>query len=363
MNGIRSAMVMADTSEVYSIAGVNNQLASTVDTLSALWCYNVYDEAPARQRTRMIEGSTTWDDWIPNLFTQDTLSNGDPTLTEIEPAGIYSWQKHLAENNTYRDVPLTINFSLLHTINPGEYTGFSGISGGTMHQQANSVRALCGALFQGPPSGGITPAPVDNSPGFICFDYYPFRYVDMDSVGTTLCDDGWLFLVDHCEEGMDSTVFAARESGTPVFFYPQAFGASGGPQLLDSQGNLDYHSYNYRTPAPQEFRMLCHLALLHQAKGLFPYSLASYISDPGDPADSDNFICNSLLDLHGIPFDAPYEEWVYTGRWPDTGGWEDGYEYADPGELPPSARDSTLSTRYRQHRFQCRMTRRTPRGF
>jgi hypothetical protein len=41
------------------------------------------------------------------------------------------------------------------------------------------------------------------------------------------------------------------------------------------------------------------------------------------------------MDLHSIPFDAPYEDWVYTGRWPDTGDWEDKYEYADPRELPP----------------------------
>lgn len=336
MNGIRSALVMADTTEEYSVAGVNNQLATTLNqpAYSALWFYNVYDEAPARQRARMIEDSTTWDDWIPNLYTQDTLSNGEPTLTEIEPAGIYSWQKHLAENNGIRDVPLTINFSLLHTIQEEEYTGLTGdLNYGTMHQQANSVRALCEALYQGPPGTGD---PVGNSPEFICFDYYPFRYVDPDSSDSvTICDDDWLFLVDHCEEGMDSTVFAARESGTPVFFYPQAFGASGGLLLRDSGGDLDYHSYTYRTPAPQEFRMLCHLALLHQAKGLFPYSLASYVENPGAPGDTNNFISSALLDLHGIPFDAPYEDWVYTGRWPDTGDWEGWYEYADPGELPP----------------------------
>lgn len=31
-------------------------------------------------------------------------------------------------------------------------------------------------------------------------------------------------------------------------------------------------SYIHRKPAPQEFRMLCNIALLHQAKGIFPYN-------------------------------------------------------------------------------------------
>jgi hypothetical protein len=325
---------MADTSNVRSVAHANNRLANAVRLLHALWFYNVYDEAPSRQRSAMVNDTSSWNDWIPNLYTQD-MNGGEPTLTEIEPAGIYSWQKWFAENHVTTPIPFTINFSLLHTISPGEYTGFNGINGGTMHQQANSVRALCEALYQGPVVGGIARPPVDNSPEFICFDYYPFRYVDIDSLGATLCDEDWLFLVDHYEEGMDSTVFAARESSTPVFFYPQAFGASGGLLLRDSGGDLEYHSYTYRTPAPQEFRMLCNLALLHQAKGLFPYSLASYVESPGAPGDSNNFISSALLDLHGIPFDAPYEDWVYTGRWPDTGDWEGWYEYANPGELPP----------------------------
>ncbi|MBD3277346.1 MAG: hypothetical protein GF388_03515, partial [Candidatus Aegiribacteria sp.] len=39
---------------------------------------------------------------------------------------------------------------------------------------------------------------------------------------------------------------------------------------------------------------------------------------------------SSLLDRHDIPFDAPYEEWVYTGRWPDST-----FEYIRPDSLPP----------------------------
>jgi len=100
--------------------------------------------------------------------------------------------------------------------------------------------------------------------------------------------------------------------------------------MYDSSGTLDYDSYRHRKPAPQEFRMLCNLALLHQAKGIFPYNLSSYISRPDSLALPGNHIMSSLLDLHNIPFDAPYEEWVYTGRWPNAD-----YEYIRPDSLPP----------------------------
>jgi hypothetical protein len=326
--------------EDYSITTtVVSQLSEYTFEYPALWFYNVYDESPARQWQHMKDTDSEWDDWSPNLYTQawDPVPDPDvPALSEIEPAGIFSWQKHLAETNGTNPIPLTINFSLFHTIYSWEYTGFGGCNYSTMARQAISVRAFCEAMYQGPPAGGTTPMPVDNSPEFVCFDYYPFRYVDiLYADSTTICDADWLFLIDHFEEGIDSTVIPAHEYGVPVFFYPQAFGSVGGPLIRDSVGNLDYGSYHGRTPTPQELLMLCNLGLLHQVKAIFPYSLASYLSSTTNPDSSTNFISSSLLDLHSIPFDAPYEDWVYTGRWPDTGDWEDKYEYTDPRELPP----------------------------
>lgn len=318
---------------------VINQLSNYTVDYPALWFYDVYDEVPARQRHHMLNTSPIWDDWIPNMYTQAWDDEPDPpvlALSEVEPAGIFSWQKYLAENNTVNSIPSTICFSLLHTILLGEYTGFGGCNYGTMARQAISVRALCEAMYQGPPTGFIIPPPVDNSPEFICFNYYPFRYVDMNNAATTtICDDDWLFLIDHFEEGIDSTVIPAAEYDIPVFFYPQSFGIAGGPRIRDNVGNLDYHSYQYRTPSARELLMLCNLGLLHQVKAIFPYSLVSFVEITNDPDDDNNFISSSLLDMHYIPFDAPYEDWVYTGRWPDQGEWEGKYEYADPRELPP----------------------------
>jgi hypothetical protein len=42
-----------------------------------------------------------------------------------------------------------------------------------------------------------------------------------------MCDDDWLFLIDHFEEGIDSTVIPAHEYDVPVFFFPQTFGKAG----------------------------------------------------------------------------------------------------------------------------------------
>jgi len=154
---------------------------------------------------------------------------------------------------------------------------------------------------------------------------------------TTMCDTNWVFLVEHCEEGMDSTIMNAVVDGepVPVYFYAQAFGATAGPKLHGQSADtaIDYNSYLYRTPTPREFRMLCNLALLHQAKGIFPYNLCSYVSRPALMDSAYNWMANFLLDRHLIPFDAPYEEWVYTGRWPEHDTYD--YSYVRPDAIPP----------------------------
>ena len=189
------------------------------------------------------------------------------------------------------------------------------------------MSAVCGTMYQAPRTGSGIPTPESNSPEFISYDDYPFRYVDMDFAGsTTICDDDWLFLIDHYEEAMDTTVMTAKEYGIPVHLYLQTFGAAGGSRLLESD-TLHYPHFLWRTPTPAEVRMYAGLALLHQVKGIHPYSLASYLEQ-----DNEGFISSSLLDINSIPFDAPYEDWVYTGRIPRG---HEGMDYADPRYLPP----------------------------
>ncbi|MCK5116898.1 MAG: hypothetical protein KAR44_09885, partial [Candidatus Aegiribacteria sp.] len=305
-------------------------LAYTTIGHDFLWFYEVYDEAPAQQWRHAVEDALPWNDYIPNVYTQDTLDCGDLSLEEVETSGIFSIQKHYAENNEVNEVTFTLNFGLLHTIDQNDYTGLEGdIAYGTMTDQARSVRAMMEAKYQPPPENGEIPDTLGNAPDFIMFDYYSFRQINPQAATAEMCDDDWLFLIDHFEEGIDSTVIPAHEFDVPVFFFPQTFGVAGGSVLYDTSGTLAYHSYMHRKPAPQEFRMLCNLALFHQAKGIFPYNLTSYLSPYGGGEPSYR-IMSSLLDLHNIPFDAPYEEWVYTGRWSD----ED-FEYVRPDSLPP----------------------------
>ena len=329
---VMSAEDMADTTVSNSIASQINLLRKTIQSYPALWFYNVYDEAGGWQRRRMLAPELSWGRFIPNMFTQDldSLTN-IPTLTEVDPSGIFSWTKWLAEN-TVHPVPLTCNLVLIHTIGSGEYSTWGGNSDcdfchGTLEQHSDMVSAVCGTMYQAPRTGSGIPTPVSNSPEFISYDDYPFRYVDMDFSGsTTICDDDWLFLIDHYEEAMDTTVMTAKECGIPVHLYLQTFGAAGGSRLLESD-TLHYPHFLWRTPTPAEVRMYTGLALLHQVKGIHPYSLASYLEQ-----DNEGFISSSLLDINSIPFDAPYEDWVYTGRIPR--GFE-GMEYADPRYLPP----------------------------
>ena len=310
-------------------------LAEDISGYSFLWHYEVYDEANAKQGNNVHNNTLPWDDYIPNVFIHDIDISADPPIliySEVEASGIFSLQKHYAEDHPTDPVTFTLNLSLLHKILMSEYTGLTETKGwGTFHDQANCVRALMDAEYQPPPIGDRIPPAVDNAPEFIMFDYYPFRYVNPDS-GTSaaeMCDDDWLFLIDHFEEGIDSTVIPAHDSDCPVYFFPQTFGVAAGSFMWNTSGHIpymDYPSYCHRKPAPQEFRMLCNLALLHQAKGIFPYNLCSYT----EPAGAPGRIMSSLIDRSGIAFDAPYEDWVYTGRWPDST-----LEYIRPDSLPP----------------------------
>ena len=320
--------------ESISIKNTTEDLSRNVQGHDYIWFYEVYDEANARQGKSSMETSDIfWDDYIPNVYTQARGDNGILTLEEVEASGLYSIQKYYAENDSLYPVTFAMNFALIHRIDQTEYSGLTEDRGwATMETLARCVRAVMEAEYQPPPdTNGVLPNPQDNSPEFVMFDYYPFRQVHPDSATAEMCDADWLFLVNHFEEGIDSTVITASEYDVPVFYMPQTFGKAGGEVMMDDYGAMDYRSYYHRKPSPREFRMLCNLALLHQAKGIFPYNLCSYmaLSLEGEP----HAIMSSLLDRHNIPFDADYEEWRYTGRWPTE--YDGDYSYIRPDSLPP----------------------------
>jgi len=317
------------------------EIADNLSDYRCVWFYTGFNEAPATQWWRMVFDSTDTgyyqvDDYIPSMFTQsrESLYRADldttlylPTFEEVDPTGVLSWLKYQVEAEDHSRT-LTNTFSILHTI-----TDWAGISNydpehrqipPTFADQVQAVRSFLSMEYQanGTP---LLPEPVANAPDFFLLNCYPFRQVGLafqaDSAYTPALQgpqESWL--IEHFEEGMDSTFIPAWRFGldehrdVAVLFNPQAFGRVGGydmwtldqSSLPDTVWLFTYGSYNYRVPTPQEYLMSCNGALLRQAKGFSPHCLMSYYENTGSEA--------GLLDNNNIPFDAPYEDWVYRNR-------------------------------------------------
>jgi hypothetical protein len=166
-----SAAIMHHADTAFSIKRtVVDVLANVTKDYDLLWFYEVYDEAPSQQRNHSVNTDEPWDDYIPNVYTQDKRNGDTLSLEEVEASGIFSWQKYMAENNEVNEIPFTLNYGLLHTIEKDEYTGLRGdINYGTMADQAISVRAMMEAEYQRPLKGPVISQLLDNPPEFICF--------------------------------------------------------------------------------------------------------------------------------------------------------------------------------------------------
>ena len=302
-----------------------------------VWFYNTFDEAPSRQWKRMVDDTSTVDDYIPNLYTQTRHLVGSdslPTFEEADPAGVFSWLKHAidAGDSTHTVV---CTFGLLHSLDWADQE----FEHGTFHDQANSIRSYLNMKYQG--YGNPTmPIPVDNWPEYFLFDCYPFRQVGVNYLmlnpGTenSVSSPMDTLLLEHFEEGMDSTFITVREVALdqereiPALYYPQTIGKCGGQVMWSSDSiEIDYASYSYRIPTPQEFLMNCNIALMRDIRALIPYYMKSYTSTEG-PSQESVFVAG-FLDQNNMPFDAPYEEWVYTDR------WRSDFEVIPPDSYPP----------------------------
>lgn len=345
-----------------SLETTASDLATYFKIQDNVWFYLCFDEAPARQWNRMVNDSAKvndstyvacfFDDYMPNMFTQamDSVYRSDysapgiywlPTLEEVEPTGMLSWLKWELEEDTTSYHPMTITFSSMHTMvdwagasNLFEETGFNPSS---YSDQATAVRSYLNMEYQGW-DDSILDA-VENFPEFFALDAYPFRIVGIEyqtdsSYTPSLGDSLELWIFEHYVEAMDSTFIPAREiaveRGTdiPIIYWPQGFGRVGGNAMWaydDSLSKyiLDYESCSYRYPTPQEFLMNCNIALLRGAKSLQPFCLATY----DQPEYS---VLAGHLDRNHVPFDAPYEEWVYRDR-----PISDTLQYISPDLIPP----------------------------
>jgi hypothetical protein len=322
--------------------------ACTLDSLNsnrrAVWYYDTCNEGPIRQYRRRVDGSDSayaYDDYMPNMYTQalepDTVEfEGStyyvtvPVMEEIEPQGVFSWM-HYAAYQADSTRPLSVTFSTMHRIGrwADQILPFEDAmdyqDAPTSHDGAMSVRAYLDMEIQyyegsQPPH----PPPQPNPPHILELNAYPFRqvgttYQDTSGFTSTLGDSLHTWMLDHYSEAIDSTfVTAWKQDFTRLYYHPQAFGRAGGWHMYDTVGTtppdtvVSWPSYRYRMPTPAEFRMLCGIALLRQAKGIYPYSLRTYewYFDNGELELRDS----GLLDESLLPYDAPYEDWVYTGR-------------------------------------------------
>jgi len=185
---------------------------------------------------------------------------------------------------------------------------------------------------------------LDNTPSRLDLNAYPLRLAGYDwqtgplDTITVLGSATDLWMLKHYELLMDSTFIPAgdHENGPfPIHYHAQSFGRTGGRAIWEVDSSsavldtlINYDAYAYRIPSPAEFKMLCNIGLLRGAKGVFPYSIRSYTEGFGIP-EYPWLHDTGLLDENLIPFDAPYEDWVYRDR-PTAD-----FYYAPPDLIPP----------------------------
>ncbi len=308
----------------------------------AIWYYDLFNEGPSWQYHHRIDSSYVYDDYVPNIFTQALGPDSadykgtmyyatTPQMEEIAPQGVFSWL-YFQEDSIDQTRPFSITFAVMHRIE--EWAGVTKpdtsmtdfVDASDFHDQAMAVRAYCDMEYQyadstmSPPY----PDPVATPPQILEVNAYPIRYIGLtyqDTTGfsSTLGDSLQRVLLNHFCQGLDSTYIPAWRSGLDrVFYHPQAFCRSGGAFMWDTTpeppypDTLNWPSYPYRMPSPAEFRMGCGIGLVRGAKGISPFSLRSY--SRYDSLDRLIRHESGLLDENLIPYDAPYEEWVYRDR-------------------------------------------------
>ncbi len=314
-------------------------LAGDVSNLECVWYYDIFNEGPAKQLNRMNDSDYVYDDYFPNMYTQDTL------LNRIDSTGVFSWVKWKSDSIYNADSvycpSVSVCFSSIHYIAPNEWGGCEpGVDGGTLHQQANSVRAYFSTKYLEYDSSGSYDI-YDNFPERMDLNSYPVRFAgytwqteEPESI-SVLGSATDLWMLEHYEEILDSTFIAASSGPFPINYHVQSFGRTGGRAIWKITQNpppkppdttINYAPYSYRIPSPGEFRMLCNIGLLRGAKGVFPFTIRSYQRWDNDTLLRHN---TGLLDEDLIPFDAPYEDWVYRERPVND------YNYAPPDSIPP----------------------------
>ena len=213
------------------ITSLNNSCSSLADYESdydCIWYYDIFNEGPAWQLNRMNDTDYVFDDYFPNMYTQDT------SLSQIDSTGIFSLIKWKSDSMYTGDIPsVSVCFSSIHHIDSLEWGGcVPGVIGGSLHQQANSVRAYFSTRYLEYASSG--PYYIyDNFPERMDLNAYPVRLagydwqIDGDTI-SVLGSATDLWMLEHYEEILDSTLNAASSGPFPIHYHAQGFGRTGG---------------------------------------------------------------------------------------------------------------------------------------
>lgn len=283
--------------------------------IQSLYRYIFWDE-PFSKHVRAVRDTLSpwepWDDYWRNIWHHD-----DTTGWSTDTLGVYTFLKHKIEKkDSLHSVWINLGGSIKwHT---------SG---------KNSERGLCS--LQVIPYGDTVHIP--NPPHQFSFDAFPFGY-GTEIGDTSRVRERWTAVIDTIV-GYAKSV--DQNKPPPVYATQlQSFGSC----------NLDTFHWK-RITIPEEVKELANLAVLHEVKGIMHFVLYSF-AEKGD-------CWANLWDDDQVPFDAPYEEYVYN-RDHDYFSDPDSLQPFNPDDpihdpfrdLPPRPEDSLSYHKYLEHLYQ-----------
>ena len=229
--------------------------------IQSLYRYIFWDEPYAKHLREVRNQTHSEDDYWYNFWLHD-----DTTGLYTDSIGVGTLLKHkLEEKDTLHSVWINFNgdpAKFADTCNP--LLGFSSLH------------------YYGSP----------NPPHQFSFDCFPISY-------DTKVGDSTRLRANYTDV-IDTIVWPAKDvnpNNPPPAYLTQLM--SWGSCNLDS-------THKYRITTPEEVKVLANLAALHEVKGIMHYVLWSAV-EQGD-------LYAALWDDDLVPFDAPYEEYVYNRK-------------------------------------------------
>jgi hypothetical protein len=262
------------------------------DSVQSLYRYLFWDEPFGKHLYWVNKTGSPWDDYWMNIWEHD-----DRTGLRTDSLGVYTLLKHQIEQaDTLHSVWINLNGIKSHYVD-------------TMHV----ARGFCQLKYENTP----------NPPHQFSFDVPVLLY------DTKIGDS--LRLCDYWTSTIDSIVAAAKEAvpGSPPPVYVGQL-QSWGSCRLDTT-----FIHAYRIDIPEEIEELANLAILHEVKGIIYFVLQSF-KEKNDYWGKYDMFAN-LCDDHSVPFDAPYEDFVYN---------RDHSLFADPDSLRPFCTNDTSQSQY-----------------